>query len=604
MVRPLNILCVEKHVTQMPNREAIQVLPMPAANYDTLKTDFHHAPHLAAVDKLRLKGADGVIVRSKYIQDGLLAAVYIFRKCERDDVLDLPPLKYAVEQDDDEDEDGATDDPRLGPVIYNEDGLVNVPVLTSMEFSAGFASDTPRFGGAGMFGAMLGQDTSTRTPYWVTEKYPLIIVGHHFVPPVEQIKQSGRFVVYLLLDCDESSGSNRLTRDPYELNALFELEGEVCQLAEPGDAYYQHVLREAARKKGYKLGRNVDLAQIIIDLKTFRGRSFNSALDICTLVKKAIRRKNDKTLILRNEDFERAIAAKREAVSKDKEVSTLTAAQELDALIGLKDVKSQLERIVKRMKFEQQRKTKGLITNGSHMAAVFMGNPGTAKTTVARIFGQMLCEAGVIENREFHEVTRKDLVGKFVGWTAPTVAAVFEKAKGGTIFIDEAYSLMSEGQSDGFSGEALAEIVTQMENNPDTLVIFAGYPDKMRKFIHNVNPGLRSRLTNIIEFPDYDAPEMAEIFVHLLTKEGYQVEDRAKINVLVAQLIQSVGTGSTGNGRLMRKLFRAALGYTALWESSDYVTIRVDDVARAVEEIKGAETMLATTKPRSIGFGA
>lgn len=119
-------------------------------------------------------------------------------------------------------------------------------------------------------------------------------------------------------------------------------------------------------------------------------------------------------------------------------------------MIGLEDVKEQIKRLVCQLKYESERRKKNLSTSLTHKALVFMGNPGTAKTTVARLLGQILCAEGILQNNKFVEVSRKDLIGKYVGWTSNIVSEVFENAKGGTLFIDEAYSLLDEQGSASF----------------------------------------------------------------------------------------------------------------------------------------------------------
>lgn len=137
----------------------------------------------------------------------------------------------------------------------------------------------------------------------------------------------------------------------------------------------------------------------------------------------------------------------------------------------------------------------------------------------------MLYEEGILVSYVFMEISRKDLVGMYVEWTAPNVAKVWDEARGGTIFIDKAYSLLDYSQGNSFSKEALAEIVRKMVNDPTTLVIFAGYTEEMKEFVKNANSGLRSRFTNILEFSNYNLDEMYYIFKHLLEKEEYKLEN-------------------------------------------------------------------------------
>ena len=275
----------------------------------------------------------------------------------------------------------------------------------------------------------------------------------------------------------------------------------------------------------------------------------------------------------------------------------------LDQVVGLIDEKKQLMRIVQRMHFNKKRGASGLKKTDDHMAAVFMGNPGTAKTTLARIFGAVLCEEGVLKSHKFKEVSRKDLIAEYVGWTAPKVEKVFKEIKGGTLFIDEAYSLLEDHE--GYAEEAMAEIVLQMENNPDTLVIFAGYPEPMKKFICNANPGLRSRLTNIMEFRDYTAEELFEIFLKQIENDGYQCRGILEIKKEVFGFIErlkSLKNGDFGNGRLMRKLLKTSIAYKAERNMNELKTIIPSDVHKAIEEIYQAEQFISNKSTQFIGF--
>lgn len=254
-----------------------------------------------------------------------------------------------------------------------------------------------------------------------------------------------------------------------------------------------------------------------------------------------------------------------------------------------------------------QKGEKNLSTSLTHKALVFMGNPGTAKTTVARLLGQILCAEGILQNNKFVEVSRKDLIGKYVGWTSNIVSEVFENAKGGTLFIDEAYSLLDEQGSAGFSSEALAEIIQQMENNPDTLVIFAGYTNEMIDFIERANTGLRSRITTIIEFKDYNHQEMFDIFNYMLKQENYHIDNYEKAKDIIFRFLNQldkIQSKNLGNGRLMRKLFKTAVEYKAINNPSDFKTINVQDLELVAQAIIKSETLLNKVQEtnKNIGF--
>ena len=230
---------------------------------------------------------------------------------------------------------------------------------------------------------------------------------------------------------------------------------------------------------------------------------------------------------------------------------------ELQALVGIKNAKDQVKRI---LAFAKMRKA--MEENGEHLEPItinmeFVGNPGTAKTTVARIVAGLLKEIGIITTGKFIEVGRADLVAQYVGQTAPMVQNVFQKAKGGVLFIDEAYSLLEEGRG-GFGDEAINMIVQEMENNrKDTIVIFAGYPNEMDEFFLR-NPGLRSRVPFRVNFEDYNAEEMLDICKLEALKKGFLTDDMADKKIMEI-CEKSIKNKNNGNGRFCRNLIETGV---------------------------------------------
>jgi SpoVK/Ycf46/Vps4 family AAA+-type ATPase len=185
----------------------------------------------------------------------------------------------------------------------------------------------------------------------------------------------------------------------------------------------------------------------------------------------------------------------------------------------------------------------------------FTGNPGTGKTTVARIIGKIFKQLGFLSSGHFIEVTRENLVGPYIGQTAPKVMKAVKDAKGGIMFIDEAYSLYQNDDND-FGNEAVSTLVKEMEDFKDDLVIiFAGYPKEMDKMI-NMNPGLRDRIAFKIEFPDYTFDELISIFKKMCDDNNYTYTDDAikLVEGLINLLYKNKGD-NFGNGRIIRKIF-------------------------------------------------
>ena len=229
----------------------------------------------------------------------------------------------------------------------------------------------------------------------------------------------------------------------------------------------------------------------------------------------------------------------------------------LDELIGLNEVKEQVKKIASYAKMKHEMGETGRGDVGVVLNMEFIGNPGTAKTTVARTVAGILYEIGLLSSNEVIEVGRADLVANYVGQTATKVRDVFRRAKGKLLFIDEAYSL-ADCYSNSFGDEAITTIVQEMENNrDDTVVIFAGYPDNMKEFFSR-NPGLRSRVPFTVNFCDYSPEEMLLIAESEAKKKGFSISSEAceKVkNICTEATLRSV----SGNGRFCRNMVENAI---------------------------------------------
>ena len=190
------------------------------------------------------------------------------------------------------------------------------------------------------------------------------------------------------------------------------------------------------------------------------------------------------------------------------------------------------------------------------MHMVFTGNPGTAKTTVARLLAQIMQDNGLLSRGHLVEVGRADLVGKYVGWTAKCVKQKFKDARGGVLFIDEAYSLLDD-RSGSYGDEAINTIVQEMENHREELmVIFAGYPDRMKEFLQK-NPGLRSRIAFHVSFPDYNEWELCQI-AQLMGKERGIEFTKAAMGKMRTVFRYIRKKDDFGNGRYVRSMLEQA----------------------------------------------
>lgn len=232
---------------------------------------------------------------------------------------------------------------------------------------------------------------------------------------------------------------------------------------------------------------------------------------------------------------------------------------EMDKIVGLKEIKEYILSLEKNYKVQEMRKAQGLPVSSVSMHMIFTGNPGTGKTTIARLVSKYLKAIGILSGGQLVEVSRGDLVGKYVGHTAPLTMQVIKSAIGGVLFIDEAYSLY-RGKDDSFGLEAIDTLVKGMEDNRDDLiVILAGYTKEMATFL-TANSGLQSRFPNIIEFPDYSGEELTEIAQINAISRGYRLSEDAKSALLdYFCVVQAMDDRSSGNGRLARNVIESAI---------------------------------------------
>jgi len=232
---------------------------------------------------------------------------------------------------------------------------------------------------------------------------------------------------------------------------------------------------------------------------------------------------------------------------------------ELRSLIGLDSVKTEIETLTNFIKIQQERQLKGLKTSQLSYHCIFTGNPGTGKTTVARIVAEIYKELGILKKGHLVETDRSGLVAEYVGQTAVKTNKIIDTALDGVLFIDEAYSLISNSEND-YGKEAIATLLKRMEDNRDRLVvILAGYSNEMQQFI-NSNPGLQSRFNRYIEFPDYSAEELYQIFELNLKQFDYKFAEDVKnpLKIFLEQTIKNKDK-NFGNARFIRNLFEKTI---------------------------------------------
>jgi Holliday junction resolvasome RuvABC ATP-dependent DNA helicase subunit len=247
------------------------------------------------------------------------------------------------------------------------------------------------------------------------------------------------------------------------------------------------------------------------------------------------------------------VSASRETPAVEADLPELL--EELNALVGLDRVKRDVQAQIKLMQTVRRRQEAGLAAPPLSRHLVFAGNSGTGKTTVARLYGRLLAAMGMLERGHLVEADRTSMVGEYVGHTGPRTQAIFKKAMGGVLFIDEAYSLVPAGQGGDFGQEAIATLVKLMEDHrDDVVVIVAGYPAEMGRFIAS-NPGLASRFSRTLTFDDYGPEELTEIVESQCRQHEYQLapEARSALRAFFAAMDHGPGFG---NGRAARQIFQ------------------------------------------------
>lgn len=246
----------------------------------------------------------------------------------------------------------------------------------------------------------------------------------------------------------------------------------------------------------------------------------------------------------------------KDIVTEEEEKSLPELMDELNELVGLEKVKAQVNDLIAYQKVQKLRKEHGLNSEKSTLHLAFTGNPGTGKTTVARIVGRIYKQIGLLSKGHFLEVSRTDLIAGYQGQTAIKVKTVIEKAKGGVLFIDEAYSITENDHTDSYGRECLTELTKALEDyREDLVVIVAGYTEPMNKFFQS-NPGLKSRFNTFIEFDDYNQVELKNILDQMCIKNNYCLTEEAscKMDEILSHEVANKGE-QFANGRLVRNFY-------------------------------------------------
>jgi stage V sporulation protein K len=365
------------------------------------------------------------------------------------------------------------------------------------------------------------------------------------------------------------------------------------------EAELKEIGLQMLNQKGIQLS-NEDYEQLIAENKVLKDAK-EVRLFVQELVEFAVQ--NDYDPSDKNELSLDGFIPQNESSVEDEE----NAEKKLSELIGLEEVKVVLNQQLAYNQVSALRQAHGFSNEILNRHLVFSGNPGTGKTIVARLYTKILYNNKIIQENKLVEVGRADLVGEYVGQTAPKVKRAFDEAKGGVLFIDEAYSLIPSSERD-FGHEAISAIIQEMENRRDeVLVIFAGYEELMAKFIET-NPGLSSRISREIKFLDYTIDQLIAILELMINKRYYQLTDDCK-TVLHQHFSEVVNSRNFGNARYVRKLVdeivfsqaqRVIKGDKNQLEDDTFLNqITLTDINKAIVAIEAKSSKLMSL----IGFG-
>jgi SpoVK/Ycf46/Vps4 family AAA+-type ATPase len=524
-----------------------------------------------------------------------------------------------------------------------EESPRRIPVIMESELKQGMGGGSDPFAMGSMF-AQMNQNGINHTPYWMdcVRNSVCIVSGmmgfgmgfgsgndnDALVNGLSHFK--GNDKVYIIIaenrallwdDEDEDQPVENPLRGKWNYMVLNYAADEASV----------RLMDEAARKKYYKLLFQGFFAEN--DVLTEKGFSYEKIVNLmagmteeskCQLTEKIVKYaikdwtgKADRHI--KNSDFafmDRFCRAG--GLTLGRKRGTKRAMERLmTELVGMDEVKKQVVNIVNVMKYNQIRSRMNLDGGTYHNVHVMLGAPGTAKTTVAQLMGQIMVEEHLLPDERYTCVNGAELKGMYVGHSAPKTKALFEDND--IIVIDEAYSLVGDnGENDTFSKEALAQLIIELEEHSnDKLVIFAGYGgrkvseknNKMKAFL-DANPGIKSRITSTIYFDSYSPEEMVEIFMRIARTQNYKVDEA--VRPMIAEYFKTrVDDDNFGNGREARSLLETSVVFAASrvlqegktkYTKEEMQTITREDVAAAIAQVSQAERVQNAAHGRKIGF--
>ena len=350
------------------------------------------------------------------------------------------------------------------------------------------------------------------------------------------------------------------------------------------ETYYESVAETLLEGESCKLGKDFSVDMLIHRIKKKRGCKFQEE-DVAWYLgeaRKHARKAHPRSVLLKKSDLQKLFANEKNPMEC------------LINMTGMESVKEMAKEFAAVVQEEIANKKLGTL----HKNMIFLGNPGTGKTSCASLLAEIMAEEGNT-NANFVVATRKDLIGEYVGQTAPKVAARFEEARGGILFVDEAGFFLNMNAG-GFVQEAVKEFVRYMENYPDVTVIFAMYANEAAAFLE-LDPGLSSRISRMVNFEDYKEEELCQILTGMLKEKGYTLDEDAKAEVIAyMQKLRKEKKKNFGNAREARKLAESAIIAACV---EKYQSRKEHSVITKEDIVNGIKRLQQETAKRSEKFG-
>jgi len=572
-----------------------------------------------------------VVIQAENQEEGLMAVSYLSaiynrldkilpEECDDDDIFEMQDIEFEDFDDNPFDFEESDDPDEWESENSWEENAYRIPIITSNDLISrmGPGYNTRFFGGFSM-----NSETNPRNqlPYWYNTRRENICILYNESNPfgynlptlmVNALKRyiKNRHVFYLVVrdgaqypflsEDDTSEYDNDICEIILEYSAG---TVEVSAKSEERDESYCTLFENLVAKNGCKLKRGFKKKLIVTGIVSMNNPAKADLID--KVIKYVIKDRQNKAA-LAIEDFD-VLERFKTLGSKAEGKDSKSIKQFEDELIGMEEVKDQINGIMDVMRYNKMRKKMGLNTGSFHNVHMMIGAPGTAKTTVAELLGKMMSEEKLLKGNKFIAVNGAELKGMYVGHSAPKVKALFDNYD--IIFIDEAYAVAAglDGESDSFSQEAIAQLIVELEKHGmDRLVMFAGYggvnvsekDNKMKRFL-DINPGIRSRINSTIYFKSYNSEEMLDIFKTHAKLGGFDV-DPAADNIIKEYFSRRINKEDFGNGREARSLLENTtieaakrIGKVDIESVTEKMLreISTDDITLAIKKMEKGLTM-------------